>query len=357
MRSANTGNAGTGSRPAIGDTRAMTRNMSRLWVWWFAVMLSVSAAWAQQNPGAADIAAFTQPELDQMLAPIALYPDPLLSQILMAATYPLEVVEAARWSKGHPELTGEQAVASAEPYNWDPSVKSLLAFPQIMSVMDERIDWTERLGNAFIAQQPQVMSSIQGLRQRAYGTGSLIEMDPLRVESQDQAILIEPGSPESVSVPYFDPLVVYGAWWWPAYPPVSWAPWHGYSVRPGYRGRFAWGPPVIISRTFFFGAWDWHQRRAIVIRTPPYNALGRNRAPSVTMMNAGVAAWQHNPEHRRGVPYRNPASDRQAGRKHAAPVAQQEVRKPDATPSPAVSHPENGTTWRRQPPESQHPQR
>src|SRR5512135_1493868 len=108
--------------------------------------------------------AFSQPELDQMLAPIALYPDPLLSQILMASTYPLEVVEAARWSRANPTLRGEDAVTAVAGYSWDPSVQSMVAFPQILATMDERLDWTQRLGNAFLAQEAQVMDTIQALR-------------------------------------------------------------------------------------------------------------------------------------------------------------------------------------------------
>jgi len=117
--------------------------------------------------------AFTQQELDQMLAPIALYPDSLLSQILMAATYPIEVVQAARWSKVNPGISGDQAVKAVEQNNWDPSVKSLVAFPQILSMMDEKLDWMERLGDAFLSQQQQVMDTVQILRQRAQAAGNL----------------------------------------------------------------------------------------------------------------------------------------------------------------------------------------
>src|SRR5216117_719603 len=118
------------------------------------LLVSASVAFAQTPPAQR---AAAQPELDQMLAPIALYPDSLLSQILMAATYPLEVVEAARWSRANPGLQGEQAVKAVDDRGWDPSVKSLVAFPQIIMMMDEKLDWTERLGDAFLAQQSQVM--------------------------------------------------------------------------------------------------------------------------------------------------------------------------------------------------------
>src|SRR5437016_583291 len=116
--------------------------------------------------------AFTQQELDQMLAPIALYPDSLLSQILMASSYPLEVVEAARWSKANPNLKGNQAVQAVAQNSWDPSVKSLVAFPQILMMMDDKLNWTERLGDAFLAQQQQVMDTVQNLRQKASAAGN-----------------------------------------------------------------------------------------------------------------------------------------------------------------------------------------
>src|SRR5436190_58534 len=126
-----------------------------------ALLLSVSVAFAQTDAPARRNAPATQPELDQMLAPIALYPDSLLSQILMASTYPLEVVEAARWSKTNPGMSGDQAVKAVEPNNWDPSVKSMVAFPQIISMMDDKLEWTQRLGDAFLSQQQQVMDTVQ----------------------------------------------------------------------------------------------------------------------------------------------------------------------------------------------------
>src|SRR2546428_14145021 len=121
------------------------------------LLVSVSVAFAQTQGPAPRHAAATQQELDQMLAPIALYPDSLLSQIFMASTYPLEVVEAARWSRANPGLKGEEAVQVVTQNSWDPSVKSLVEFPQILLIMDEKLDWTERLGDAFLAQQTQVM--------------------------------------------------------------------------------------------------------------------------------------------------------------------------------------------------------
>ena len=194
------------------------------------LLLSVSLVFAQetvsmpQQDAPTQSRTFTQQELDQMLAPIALYPDSLLSQILMASTYPLEVVEAARWSRANPNLKGDEAVRAVEQNTWDPSVKSLVAFPQILQMMDEKLGWTERLGDAFLSQQALVMDTVQNLRQKAYAAGNLKSTDQVRVEQQGQTIVIEPTRPEVIYVPYYDPLVVYGPWWWPAYPPVYWAP-------------------------------------------------------------------------------------------------------------------------------------
>ena len=138
-----------------------------------ALLLSVSVAFAQTVPPAPRNAAATQQELDQMLAPIALYPDSLLSQIFMASSYPLEVVEAARWSKANPGLKGEEAVKAVEQRDWDASVKSLAAFPQVLAMMDQQLEWTARLGDVFVAQEPQVMETVQSLRQKAYAAGNL----------------------------------------------------------------------------------------------------------------------------------------------------------------------------------------
>src|SRR5437762_5541955 len=136
------------------------------------LLVSASVVFAQ-TPPAPRKAAATQQELDQMLAPIALYPDALLSQILMASTYPLEVIQAARWSKANPTLKGDEAVKAVDGNNWEPSVKSLVAFPQILTMMDENLNWMERLGDAFLAQEAQVMDTVQHLRQKAYEAGNL----------------------------------------------------------------------------------------------------------------------------------------------------------------------------------------
>jgi hypothetical protein len=283
--------------------------------------LSICAPlFAEERPG------FRQEALDQMLAPIALYPDSLLSQILMASTYPLEVVHAARWSRSHPQLTGEDAVRAAEPMDWDPSVKSLAAFPNILAMMDEHIEWTEQLGEAFLLQAPQVMDTVQTLRRRAAAAGHLQSDEQMRVDRHGEHILIAPASPHVVYVPYYDPRVVYGSWWWPAYPPFYWGPPPGYYVRAVWSPYFSWGHGIVISTGFFFGTFDWHRRHVTVVHVHRHVPASRQRAGFVTEPRRVV--WRHDPGHRRGASYRQPAL-REAFGPARAPRAR-EARRPTA---------------------------
>ncbi len=273
------------------------------------LLVSVSVAFAQTQAPAPRHAAATQQELDQMLAPIALYPDSLLSQIFMASTYPLEVVEAARWSRANPGLKGEEAVNAVEQRDWDASVKSLTAFPQVLAMMDQQLEWTARLGDVFIAQEPQVMETVQSLRQKAYAAGNLRSTEQAYVVQQGETLAIEPATPQVVYVPYYDPRVAYGSWWWPAYPPVYWAPWPGYYAYPGYPVGFAWGVGITVGAGFFFSSCDWRARHVTVV-----NVTNVTNITNVTVNRQGVvnrpglartapAVWQHDPVHRRGVPY------------------------------------------------------
>jgi hypothetical protein len=214
---------------------------------------------------------YNQAELDALVAPIALYPDSLLSQILMAATYPEEVAEAARWSRANPQLRGEEAVRAAQNEPWDPSVKSLLAFPEVLARMDESPQWTLELGEAFLGQEPHVMDTVQGLRRRAQASGHLQnEQNSVRQEGQD--IVIQPAQPNVVYVPYYDPYVVYGPWWWHAYRPVHWSPWYA--------------PPIFVS-SVFFGGFNWPHRHVHVVRRPVF--------VKHTHAHIVPGKWQHRP--------------------------------------------------------------
>jgi hypothetical protein len=260
-----------------------------------AIAVAVSPAKAEERK------TFSQAELDQALAPVALYPDALLSQVLMAATYPLEVVEAARWSRAHSGIQGDEAVRAVQDKDWDPSVKSLVAFPNLLTRMDENLEWTRRLGDAFLAQEKQVMETVQQLRQRAQAAGKLQSDERQRVDNDGGNIVIEQANPRVVYVPYYDPYVVYGPWWWPAYPPVYWGPWPGYAV--GYPG-FWWGVGVGVTAGFFFGSIYWpHYHVAVaypnVYYTKPVAAYSRPYGPPPKPIQAGH--WQHDTWHRHGV--------------------------------------------------------
>jgi uncharacterized protein DUF3300 len=304
--------------------------MSRLARNAFLVLLvALAAGLAQSGALAQERAALSQAELDQMLAPVALYPDPLLSQMLMAATYPLEVVEAARWSKAHPDLQGDAAVKAAAGEGWDPSVTSLVAFPQVLAWMDENLRWTTAVGDAFLAQQPQVMDTVQNLRARAQQAGTLRSDERVAVTQEGPTIVVIPANPQVVYVPYYDPYVVYGTWWWPAYPPVVWRPWSGFVARPGV--VVVWTPGIRVAPGFFFAAFDWRQGQARVVRVNNYyynRTVIVNRAVTV---NRAPGAWQHDPGHRRGVVYRDPGVQRRFG---ATAPAQREPRAPARLEAP-----------------------
>lgn len=159
--------------------------------------------------------AFKQEELDQMLAPIALYPDSLIAQIFMASTYPLEVVEAERWVKKNKDLNGNSLTAALEKEDWDPSVKSLVNFPQVLIMMSEQLEWTQNLGDASLTQQKQVMDTVQKLRAKAKAAGNLETSKEQLVivteQAQTQVIVIESANPQVIYVPTYNPTVVYGA--------------------------------------------------------------------------------------------------------------------------------------------------
>jgi hypothetical protein len=253
----------------------------------FIAALVVLAAAAPLQPAQAR-APYSQAQLDQMLAPIALYPDALLTQILLAATRPHEVTQAADWVRANPGLQGDDAVRMAQPAEWDPSVKSLVAFPHLLERMAESIDWTRALGEAFIVQEPVVMETVQELRRRARAAGNLAPDDRLQVYDDERAIVIEPVNPQIVYIPYYDPWLVYGPWWWSAYPPFAWSPWPGYVVvrRPGVSAGFWWGSGIGVSTGVLYGSVDWYHRR---VRVP---AHPRHTRPATTHRASPPAAYR-----------------------------------------------------------------
>ena len=175
----------------------------------FLILLAMVQPWAfAEDQGGAH--KFEQEELDQILAPIALYPDSLLAQVLMAATYPLEVVEADRWVRANKNLKDDHLNDALEKMEWDPSVKALAPFPQVLAMMSEKLDWMQKLGDAFLAQEEDVMDAVQKLRAKAEAAGNLKTTDEQKVVVEEKVIRIEPASPEVVYVPVYNPVVAYG---------------------------------------------------------------------------------------------------------------------------------------------------
>ena len=245
---------------------------------------------------------FSRAELDQVLAPIALYPDTVLSHILIAATYPLEVIEAERWTRANPHLEAEDAVNAAMLEGWDPSVAALTAFPDLLGRMSDDVKWLQNLGDVFLADEARVMDAIQNLREKAYTSGSLKKMKHVKVQREKQIIVIEPAVERVVYVPYYDTRTVYGSWWWDSYPPVYWRAPATYV----HVGGVYWGPRVYLGNSFFFSSVHWPQRRIVVIdyrhqhHRHPHFYSGRKIAHY-----QGARRWEHNPVHRRNIVYRS----------------------------------------------------
>jgi hypothetical protein len=258
---------------------------------------------------------FKPEELEQIVAPIALYPDSLLAQVMMASTYPLEIVLAARWAKEHPDVKGDAVAKAVENETWDPSVKSMVAFPDVLNMMNEKLDWTQKLGDAVLAQRKEVMDAVQRLRVKAKDSGNLKSSKEQTVKSEaapagspaPQVIIIESPSPEVVYVPTYNPTVVYGAWPYPAYPPYYYYP-------PGYVAGTAF---LSFSVGMFVGSAMWGGCNwgggDIDVNVNRYNNFNRNNINNVNRTNVNNR-WEHNSAHRQGVGYRDSATQQRYGR-------------------------------------------
>ncbi|QYJ91918.1 DUF3300 domain-containing protein [Shewanella halotolerans] len=248
---------------------------------------------------------FSDAELAQMLAPIALYPDSLLTHILIASTYPLEVVQANRWRNKNKSLEGAEAVNRAEKQDWDPSVTALVAFPDLLQRLSDDLEWTQKLGDAFLQDEERVLDSIQSLRQQAERANAFDDMENMKVTKVNRQIVIEPVQREVVYVPYYDTRVVYGHWHWYNYPPVYWAyPPHYARYYPGHiSGHFYFNSGIHISFNYFFSAFSWRQRHIVVTH---HHHTTRYRPYSRIVTSSGAQRWHHKPVHRHGVAYRSP---------------------------------------------------
>lgn len=295
-------------------------------------------------------ASFTTAQIDQWVAPIALYPDPLLSQVLMASTYPANVVQAVQWSRDNPTQQGDAAIQAVANQPWDPSVKSLVAFPQLMALMGENPEWVQNLGDAFLAQPQDVMDSVQRLRLLAQQTGSLKSTPQQTVTSTPKksvaaapsaasttssmqsatpastVIKIEPANPQVVYVPSYNPSTVYGTWPNTAYPPVSLPPTPGEQFAGSFVKGFGYSLGVATTYALFSNI-DWddddhhdddHHDDDYHHNDSPHGGNGYqhngnnininvdnfNRISGQNLKTQNIT-WQHNPAYRDGVPYQN----------------------------------------------------
>ncbi|KDC06140.1 PF11737 family protein [Bordetella bronchiseptica E012] len=287
-------------------------------------LLYLGAIWAGSAQAQAKL---DNARLDQLLAPVALYPDSLLSQVLMAATYPDDVAAAAKWSADHPKDSGDAAVKAAEGLPWDPSVKSLVAFPSVMDLMGRQPQWVKSLGDAFLAQPDDVMDSVQRLRTEARKAGTLTSNKQQKVTTTESAgktvVVVEPADPQVVYVPSYNPTVVYGAWPYPAYPPYYYPPPPGSAFATALVGGIGFGLGVAAVDAMW-GGFDWGHND-VDIDVNRYNNVNINHR--IDTSNTRVD-WQHNAANRGSAAYADSASrqrfdaQRQAGQQRRAQAGQ-----------------------------------
>jgi hypothetical protein len=271
-------------------------------------------------------------QLDSLVAPIALYPDPLLAQVLAASTYPLELVQLQQWLAKHPDLKGQALTDAVQKEDWDPSVQAMSAFPDVVKQLVEGIKWTTDLGNAFLAQQSDVMDAVQRMRKKAMDAGNLKSTEQQKVETKvvetKTVVVIEQANPQIIYVPSYNPVVVYGPPVYP-YPPIYYPPPSYYAA--GVAIAFGVG---LAMGSYYRGGWGYspgwghsnvnininnnyvsHYNKTNIntgnINTGNINRGNANR-PS-TLPAGGGNTWQHNPQHRGGAPYSNQATANQYG--------------------------------------------
>jgi hypothetical protein len=276
-------------------------------------------------------------QLDGLVAPIALYPDPLISQILVASTYPLEVVQAYQWMQRNPGLAGPALTQAAEQQNWDPSIQALVVFPEVMKRLNEDVTWTTNLGNAFLAQQGDVMDAIQRMRQSAQQAGRLTTTPQQRVVQTTDAgrpvLEILPADPQVIYVPVYDPVWIWGPPVYYPYPRWYWGP------APAAGIFFGFGPAIHIGAYFGggwggWGGWGWHPgwgNRTVVVNN---TFITRNNFNTMRINNVhGTTVWNHDAFHRQGVPYSNPRLSQQFHAPQRENLRPPEIHNPTPAPS------------------------
>jgi hypothetical protein len=258
----------------------------------------------QSAAGPAALERLSSPQLDNLVAPVALYSDPLFSQVLVACTYPLEIVEAQQWLQKNNSLSGRRLMDAAQQQPWDASVQALVAFPEVLTRLTEDIRWTADLGNAFLAQQADVVSGVQRMRDSARANGSLTsspqQVVTTQTENGQSVIEIQPADPQVIYVPTYDPASIWGPPAWGAYPPLLY-PAFGFEFGPGVDvglcfGGWGWGG---------WGGWGWGPNwfgQGVIVNPGFFRHYGFWRGFGGLQE---PALWTHNPAHRIGVPYPN----------------------------------------------------
>jgi hypothetical protein len=285
----------------------------------------------------------TPDQLDGLVAPIALYPDPLLSQILVASTYPLELVQAWQWLQRNPGLTGAALTQAAQQQNWDPSIQALVVFPDLTKRLNQDITWTTDLGNAFLAQQPDVMDAVQRMRQRAEQDGKLSSTPQQRVSTINDSgrpiIDIQPADPNMLYLPYYDPVSIWGpplyypyANWF--YPPFGGGAYFGFGlgINMGLYFGGGWGG---------WGGWGWSPgwgNRSVIVNNSFIHRNNFNASGSRSL--TGNTAWSHDSAHRQGVPYATAAQSNRYG----GAVRQNLQSRGTAAPASASAAPSRGAS-------------
>ncbi|MDD2900623.1 MAG: DUF3300 domain-containing protein [Desulfuromonadaceae bacterium] len=289
----------------------------------FVMLVLASPAMAEDSGIIEEPQTFNEEQLAQLLAPIALYPDELIAQVLLASTYPLEIVMADRWVQQNKDLQGQELADALEQETWDPSVKALVNFPTVLGMLSQKLDLTTKLGDAFLEQKEDVMDTIQELRRKAADAGNLKSTREQKVVVEEDAITIEPADSRVIYVPTYDPFIVYGPWWYPAYPPYY------FYTRPYSGVVFSFGIGVTLGLPwgYAWGGWDWYNNTIYINinRNLNHNRyINRSRyirhyEVRGQPIRNGQAPWLHDPGHRRGVAYKDKTSARKFGQLPARP--------------------------------------
>ncbi len=270
----------------------------------------LSARQAQQPQPTEQSVKIPPDQLDALVAPIALYPDQLLSQTLVASTYPLEIIQLQQWLEKNKGLKDKALVEAVSKQPWDPSIQAMAALPQVVKRLADDIQWTTDLGNAFLAQQSDVMDAVQRMRQKAEGTGALTSNEQQKVENKvvenKSVIVVEQASPDVVYVPEYNPVAVYGAAVYP-YPPIYYPPYSGVVAA----SAISWGVGVAMGAAWG-GGWGWGAGWGHNDIDMNFNN-SFNRNANVNASNRANNRWQHNPQHRGGAPYSNRATANRFG--------------------------------------------